>query len=273
MLLLKEAGGHARTHCLLLTRFVSGSRCSGICLETALHSTVRAIERQASTMKAQAVSSGRRLLAVASSPRTCSSSGTVSLATSITSFRAAAPASSETSSLASHRHSSPAGISETTSNVVFRNKSSSRPDTLPFSPVKTPSSCPGAHAQAGVRHFHNLNRAASTLSWRHPGRPGLTKQLAPASWSRPHRAPHFTATSTRGHATCALAADDHLGSISTTHNTTNTFEMGDRDLLPDSFKAGHYDLKLTNLDFKDWSYNGSVTYAILPSCPSQPAHP
>lgn len=44
--------------------------------------------------------------------------------------------------------------------------------------------------------------------------------------------------------------------------------MGDRDLLPDSFKAGHYDLKLTNLDFKDWSYNGSVTYAILPLRPA-----
>lgn len=35
--------------------------------------------------------------------------------------------------------------------------------------------------------------------------------------------------------------------------------MADRDLLPDTFKADHYDLKLTNLDFKDWSYNGSVT--------------
>jgi hypothetical protein len=41
--------------------------------------------------------------------------------------------------------------------------------------------------------------------------------------------------------------------------------MADRDLLPDTFKADHYDLKLTNLDFKDWSYNGSVTYE---SCPS-----
>lgn len=48
--------------------------------------------------------------------------------------------------------------------------------------------------------------------------------------------------------------------------------MGDRDLLPDSFKAGHYDLKLTNLDFKDWSYNGSVTYAILPLTAPLPTH-
>lgn len=47
--------------------------------------------------------------------------------------------------------------------------------------------------------------------------------------------------------------------------------MGDRDLLPDSFKAGHYDLKLTNLDFKDWSYNGSVTYDILPLVAPPPA--
>lgn len=49
--------------------------------------------------------------------------------------------------------------------------------------------------------------------------------------------------------------------------------MGDRDLLPDSFKAGHYDLKLTNIDFKDWSYNGSVTYAILPLTASLPLCP
>lgn len=222
-------------------------------------------------MKAQYVSSGRRLLAVATSPRICSSAGTVFPATSIRSFRAS-PASSETlspaSALTSHK---------VKSSSISRNNRSIWPATLPFSPVDILLSCPGVHAQAGIRLFHNLNSPASTLSWRHPGRSGLllTKQLplAPASWSRPRRAPHFTATSTRGHATCALAAEDHLGSISITHNTTNTFEMGDRDLLPDSFKAGHYDLKLTNLDFKDWSYNGSVTYAILPLVAPPPSRP
>lgn len=223
-------------------------------------------------MKAQSVSSGLRLLAVATSPSTCASAGTVLPATSIRSFRASS-ASSETwspaSALTSHRYSYPSSNPKVGSKIIARNKSSNASAFLP--------PCPGA--QAGIRLFHNLSSTASTLSWRHPGRSGLTKQLpgpthslAPASWSRPPRAPHFTATSTRGHATCALAAEDHLGSISTTHNTTNTFDMGDRDLLPDSFKAAHYDLKLTNLDFKDWSYNGSVTYAILPLVAPPPAH-
>lgn len=219
-------------------------------------------------MKAQSVSSGRRLLAVATSPRICSSAGTVFPATSIRSFRTSTTSSetlSPASALTSHK---------VKSSLISRRNRSIWPAILPFSPVGILLSRPGAHAQAGIRLFHNLNSPASTLSWRHPGRSGLTKQLplAPASWSRPRRAPHFTATSTRGHATCALAAEDHLGSISTTHNTTNTFEMGDRDLLPDSFKAAHYDLKLTNLDFKDWSYNGSVTYAILPLVAPRPAH-
>lgn len=91
--------------------------------------------------------------------------------------------------------------------------------------------------------------------------------------SRP--SPHSTLTSTRGHATCALAAEGLLGSLPTittntpnTTNISNAANMADRDLLPDTFKADHYDLKLTNLDFKDWSYNGSVTYEICsPSCP------
>lgn len=220
-------------------------------------------------MKAQSVSSGLRLLAVATSQRSCSSSSTVFPATSVKSFRASS-ASSETSSPASALTSRccphPAGNPKVRGGFTFRNKSSNAPAFLPY--------CPSA--QAGNRLFHNLSSTASTLPWH---RSGLTKQLpvpahslAPASWSCPLRAPHFTATSTRGHATCALAAEDHLGSISTTHNTTNTFDMGDRDLLPDSFKAAHYDLKLTNLDFKDWSYNGSVTYAILPLIALLPAH-
>lgn len=41
-------------------------------------------------------------------------------------------------------------------------------------------------------------------------------------------------------------------SISTTAN------MADRDILPDSFKPVHYDLVIKNLDFKNWSYTGTV---------------
>lgn len=200
-------------------------------------------------MKAQPASSRLRLLAVAASPRTCP-------ATSIPSSRAWS-ASSETSSpvpaLTSPRRPDPAASSKLSR--------SSWPAILPSSRARNPI------AQAGIRLFHGLNSTASIPSWHQPARP--VHPFAAACRSHLSGAPHFTATSTRGHATCALAAEDHLGSFSTTHNTTNTFEMGDRDLLPDSFKAGHYDLKLTNLDFKDWSYNGSVTYAILPlmACP------
>jgi len=34
--------------------------------------------------------------------------------------------------------------------------------------------------------------------------------------------------------------------------------MADRDILPDSFKPVHYDLVIKNLDFKNWSYTGTV---------------
>lgn len=220
-------------------------------------------------MKAQrSVSSGLRLLAVATSSRTYSSAGTVFPATSIRSFRACS-ASSETSSpplaLTSRRCADTSGSLQARSRISIRNKSSSRPAILPSSLVKIRT------AQGGIRLFHDLNCTASTPSWHHPARSSLTRQLPGTGHPFALSAPHFTATSTRGHATCALAAEEHLGSISTTHNTTNTFDMGDRDLLPDNFKAGHYDLKLTNLDFKDWSYNGSVTYAILPLVAGPPA--
>lgn len=35
--------------------------------------------------------------------------------------------------------------------------------------------------------------------------------------------------------------------------------MEDRNILPVSFGARHYDLVLTELDFTNWTYNGSVT--------------
>ncbi|KAJ2902484.1 Alanine/arginine aminopeptidase [Zalerion maritima] len=34
--------------------------------------------------------------------------------------------------------------------------------------------------------------------------------------------------------------------------------MADRDILPDTFKPSHYGLAITDLDFKDWSYKGTV---------------
>lgn len=35
--------------------------------------------------------------------------------------------------------------------------------------------------------------------------------------------------------------------------------MADRDILPDTFKPVHYDLAIKDLDFANWTYNGSVT--------------
>lgn len=125
---------------------------------------------------------------------------------------------------------------------------SSRISSNPFWHASTTFSCYG---------YRSLTLASSS--------PKLLLQPC----SRPP--PHSTSTPTRGHATCALAADGLLGTLPTTTNTPNTpstsnaANMADKDLLPDTFKADHYDLKLTNLDFKDWSYNGSVTYEICPS--------
>ncbi|KAJ9138656.1 Aminopeptidase [Pleurostoma richardsiae] len=34
--------------------------------------------------------------------------------------------------------------------------------------------------------------------------------------------------------------------------------MADREILPDNFKPSHYDLVITNLNFDDWTYNGTV---------------
>lgn len=56
------------------------------------------------------------------------------------------------------------------------------------------------------------------------------------------------------------------------NHTNNTCDLSisdstmadDRNILPDSFKAVHYDLSLTDLDFTSWTYNGSVTYEIDP---------
>lgn len=36
--------------------------------------------------------------------------------------------------------------------------------------------------------------------------------------------------------------------------------MTDRDVLPDSVKPSHYLVSLRELDFKNWTYQGTVTY-------------
>jgi hypothetical protein len=43
-----------------------------------------------------------------------------------------------------------------------------------------------------------------------------------------------------------------------------TGNMADRDILPDSFKPVHYDLIIKDLDFKTWTYNGTVRLYLSP---------
>lgn len=84
------------------------------------------------------------------------------------------------------------------------------------------------------------------------------------------QAPHFghMSSGTRGHSTSTVATaaetrHDTINTVSSTNTDANTsnFNMGDRNILPDHIKVNHYDIVLTNLDFKKWTYNGSVTYA------------
>jgi hypothetical protein len=36
--------------------------------------------------------------------------------------------------------------------------------------------------------------------------------------------------------------------------------MTDREILPDNVKPIHYNVSLRDLEFKDWTYQGTVTY-------------
>ena len=40
--------------------------------------------------------------------------------------------------------------------------------------------------------------------------------------------------------------------------------MADREILPDNFRPQHYDLVLTDLNFAEWTYKGTVMYVVLP---------
>lgn len=43
--------------------------------------------------------------------------------------------------------------------------------------------------------------------------------------------------------------------------------MADREILPDSVKPTHYKVSLRDLDFKNWTYQGTVTYVVLMNGP------
>jgi hypothetical protein len=46
--------------------------------------------------------------------------------------------------------------------------------------------------------------------------------------------------------------------FSSTPSPSPDEKMADRDILPDHFKPGHYDLTISNLDFPAWEYKGKV---------------
>lgn len=152
-----------------------------------------------------------------------------------------------------------------------------------------PHSDPHSHQRLGIRMFHgSSNRhvfSSSTIprrnTFRGRGKSGSGIPTPPAVWlpftSISGRRTTVPATKspqlssrTRGQANCAIAAENgHLGGESNLSKhiaPTDDADMGDRNVLPDDFKPGHYDLVLTDLDFKNWAYNGSVTYAFSPYC-------
>lgn len=59
---------------------------------------------------------------------------------------------------------------------------------------------------------------------------------------------------------CSPAFPNALHSSASPSSTTAT--MADRDILPGTVKPVHYDLLLTDLEFKDWTYKGTVKYVV-----------
>ena len=51
--------------------------------------------------------------------------------------------------------------------------------------------------------------------------------------------------------------------------STSKTAMADRDILPDDFKPSHYDLVIRDLDFKTWTYKGTVRLVVPPNTPKE----
>lgn len=130
----------------------------------------------------------------------------------------------------------------------------SRPEILSSSPTRF-------SFHLGIRLFHNERFAGPWLAHRAPrenNSAALLVNLITAHRATRTPPSRFTALSslTRGHATASNRS--RAGSLST-HTTANAI-MADRNILPDHFKVIHYDIVLTDLDFKNWTYDGTVTY-------------
>lgn len=133
-----------------------------------------------------------------------------------------------------------------------------RSTSLNYSPA-----CSVIQVSQNIRLYHSRPRVVSHSI------PSVTAEAAAAT-----RTPPFLPRGQRqGQGSQYLNLDTTTSSFHSSHpNHTGTpcessisdFTMADdRNILPDSFKAVHYDLSLTDLDFSSWTYNGSVTYEMI----------
>lgn len=128
-----------------------------------------------------------------------------------------------------------------------------------------------ASASASRRYFlvSNTQAAPSSIAACGLGLSSCRGIWGPSQTIPLRRAPHLisTSTATRGHSTATHVAEAPHDSITTTTTAAADRNMADRNILPDHIKVDHYDIVLTNLDFANWRYNGSVTYAETQTTP------
>lgn len=136
---------------------------------------------------------------------------------------------------------------------------------LPSTPLQAAVASPLSRLCSPVRLYHNRPRSSSDdglLGWGQGQGQGQ-------GFSKLH--------STTSASLSSMPADSKLDhgkptSTITTATMTSTSTMADdRNILPDHFKAAHYDLSLTDLDFTSWTFNGSVTYGRGPSSRRAPS--
>lgn len=126
------------------------------------------------------------------------------------------------------------------------------------------SACSVIQVSQNIRLYHSRPRVVSHSI------PSVAAKKAAAATTTP---PFLQRGQRQGQGSQYLNLDTTTSSFHSSHlvnHTDNTCEPSisnftmadDRNILPDSFKAVHYDLSLTDLDFSSWTYNGSVTYEM-----------
>ncbi len=85
----------------------------------------------------------------------------------------------------------------------------------------------------------------------------LSSSSCPAS-SSSRRRPQAASREARPVNLLFLRACSHEALQSRSATASYPANMADRDILPDYFKPAHYDLVIKDLDFKNWSYTGTV---------------